>query len=177
MIIDGYGGVLPLKFFRNFEDAKKELMKNQAIYEWDGKYQIEGTKDTRVYEDEDSLSLTGVCYSDKEIEDCDDGIMLRFAFISISPEEFDFESDTLYALYISEGYTSYIWGAVDRLNTAHHIPSRNEAVAYAPTEKKIRKLSKKFKRYPRSWNRADNDKLSVFGDGSDYLSYRHYAIK
>lgn len=173
MIIDGYGGILPLKFFRNFEDAKKELLKNQAIYIWEGKYEIEGTKETSYYEDTDNLSLIGICYSDKEIEE--EPMLLRYAFISITLVEFNFDSDVLYEMYVAEGYTSYMWNNIDRISD---IPSRNEAIiGYAPTEKKIRKLAKKHKRYARCWNRIDEDKISACGYGEDYLCYRNYIIQ
>lgn len=174
ILIDGYGGRLKDRYFRDYDKAIACLADTSGIYHAeDGTWDVDGMKYCNVHEENESFSLVGIRYPEEEWNEW----CLRYCRASIIPIDLDFTvlNDVFYVLQYCRGYRHWFMNVNNYTDFAdYELNNEPTTLGYYVSRKKAKKVAardKKLKKIGRAWVKPEFDeKCSPMGAGRDYLS-------
>lgn len=177
--IDGFGGHLEDRFFYNFIDAKKGLSECSGFFfdqikkVWD----IEGVKEIRVYEENDSFSISGIPYKEDEKDEwCIDYAHAEIIPIDIPGLPYD---NNLHVLYKKYGYNSYLYSNLNGIPDSENLSNKKDLLRLSFSKSYIKKIARiHYKRLAREWNNKEyEEKCSPLTHGEDFITLLTYKIE
>lgn len=178
--IDGYGGLMKDLYFNSYEKAKEALMKTSCLYfsDEENKWYVEGMKECRWHEEDNSFSLLGIQYPKEE----QDEWSIFWCRVSIEPIELDFDTvnNEIFLLKYCKGYTDWLYRGIDGIENTDGEADKPSILKYCRSNKQARKFAarnKNWKRIARLWVRPEEEKrISALGYGQNYLSIEKVEI-
>lgn len=174
--IDGFGGRMKDLFFDSFEKAKNSLKNSEALWfdEKNSTWHVEGMKELKCQEDENSIHLLGIQFPEEERDEW----CIDYCECSISTIEVPFEiiNKEIYLLKFIKGYNSWLYSFLDGITSTE----KETIIEYCKSNKHARKIAarrKSIKCLPRLWvNPEEEERISPLGGGSDYLAISKVCI-